>query len=90
MDPDWALTEPQYADIILTSILKNYDTTVVQAVASIEANIFAGGLHIGTLEDDSVSLAPIHQLDSLISSKVKADLELIVADIISGKITTKP
>lgn len=90
MDPDWALTEPQYADIILTSILKNYDTTVVQAVASIEANTFAGGLHIGTLEDGSVSLAPFHQLDSLISSKVKADLELIVADIISGKITTKP
>jgi basic membrane protein A len=51
---------------------------------------FTGGTHIGTLETGEVAIAPFYNLDSLISAKVKADLEQIKADIIAGKIKTKP
>jgi basic membrane protein A and related proteins len=44
----------------------------------------------GTLETGEVGIAPFHQFDLLISAKVKAELEQIKADIISGKIRTKP
>lgn len=90
VDTDWTLTNAEFTDIILTSILKNYDASVVQAVQSIEENTFTGGIQVGTLETGEVGLAPFHQFDSLISFKVKAELEQIRADIIAGKIQTKP
>jgi WD40 repeat protein len=90
VDSDWTLTNAEFTDIILTSILKNYDASVVQAVQAIENNTFSGGIQVGTLATGEVGLAPFHQFDSLISPKVKAELEQIKADIIAGTIQTKP
>ena len=90
VDTDWVVTRPEYANIILTSIVKNFDVSVVQTVKAIQANTFTGGVQVGTLETGEVSLAPFHGLEALISTKVKADLEQITKDIISGKIKTKP
>jgi basic membrane protein A len=90
VDNDWTVTNPGYANIVLTSIIKNYDVSVMRAVKAIEENTFSGGTHVGTLESGEVGIAPFHQLDPLISAKVKADLEQIEADIISGKIKTRP
>jgi hypothetical protein len=42
------------------------------------------------LETGEVGISPFHGLDALVSDKVKADLERIIADIITGKIQTKP
>jgi WD40 repeat protein len=90
VDTDWTLTNAEFTDIILTSILKNFDASVVQAAQAIENDTFAGGIQVGTLESGEVSLAPFYQFDSLISPTVKAELEQIKADIIAGKIQTKP
>lgn len=90
VDTDWTLTNAEFTDIVLTSILKNYDVSVVQAVTSIEEGMFTGNIYLGTLETGEVGLAPFHQFDSLISPKVKAELEQIKADIIAGRIRTKP
>jgi basic membrane protein A len=90
VDTDWAVTNPEIADVVLTSILKNFDVSVVQAVRAIEDDTFTGRVHIGTLETDEVGLAPFHELESLVSEKVKAELEQIRKDIIAGKIKTKP
>ena len=90
VDSDWVLIYPQYSDIILTSIEKRMDVSLVSAVKAIEEGTFTGGLHAGTLENGSVGLAPFHSLDGLVSPKVKADLEQIQAGIIAGEIETKP
>ncbi|HJR80946.1 MAG TPA: BMP family ABC transporter substrate-binding protein [Anaerolineales bacterium] len=90
VDTDWATTYPDYEEIILTSIMKNLDVSVVQAVKSIEEGTFTGGVHVGTLKTGEISLAPFYQFDSFISAKVKADLGRITKDIIDGKIKTKP
>ena len=90
VDNDWAVSEPTYADIILTSVMKNLDVSVVQAVKAIEDGTFTGGIHIGTLETGEVGLAPFRQFDSLVSDEVKTELEQIKADITAGKIKTKP
>jgi basic membrane protein A len=90
VDTDSAVTNPEYANIILTSITKNYDVSVVQAVNAIVEGTFTGGIHIGTLETGEVGLAPFHELNSLISAKIKAGLEQIKEDIIAGVIKTKP
>ncbi len=90
VDTDWTMTNPEYADIVLTSIVKNYNVSVVHAVKAIVDGKFTGGIHLGTLESGEVDLTPFYQFDSLISAKVKAELEQIQADIIAGKIKTKP
>ena len=90
VDTDWAVTDPQYADLVLTSIVKNYDVSVVQVVRAIVNGKFIGGVHMGTLGTGEVGLAPFYNLDSLISYEVKVDLEKIKADIIAGRIKTKP
>jgi len=90
VDNDWTVTNPEYANVVLTSIIKNYDVSVIRAVKAIEENTFSGGTHVGTLETGEVGIAPFHQFDSLISAKVKTELEQITKDIIAGKIKTKP
>jgi basic membrane protein A len=90
VDADWTETAPEFADILLTSIEKHYDVSVVQAVQSILDGVFIGGLHYGSLETGEVDLSPFHNLDALVSDKVKADLEKIKADIIAGKLKTRP
>jgi len=90
VDTDWYVTNAEFADIVLTSIIKNYDVSVVQAVKTIVDGTFTGGIQFGTLETGEVGLASFHELDGLVSSKVKAELEQIKADIIAGKIQTKP
>lgn len=90
VDNDWTVSEPTYADIILTSIMKNNDVSVVQVVKAIEDGTFTGGIHVGTLETGDVGIAPFYELDALISEQVKADLEQIKNQIIDGSIETRP
>lgn len=90
VDFDSALVMPDLAKIILTSVLKHMDVSVLQAIEAIENGSFQGGVHIGTLESGEVGLAPFHQLDLLVPDSLKAELEQIKTDIIAGKIKTKP
>jgi basic membrane protein A len=90
VDADWAINSPDYANIVLTSIEKHLDLSVVLAVQAVVEGTFKGGAHIGTLATDEVSLSPFHELDGLVSPQIKADLEQITADIIAGNIRTKP
>ncbi len=90
VDIDWAATYPEYSSIVLTSIEKRLDNSVIDVVQAIVDGKFTGGTQVGNLENGGVSLAPFYNLDSLISPAVKADLEEIKADIIAGKIKTLP
>ncbi len=90
VDSDWAVAYPEYKNIVLTSVMKHYDVSVIEAVKAIEEGRFTGGVHVGTLETGEVGLAPFYPFDPLISASVIADLEQIRKDIIEGKIETKP
>jgi basic membrane protein A len=90
VDTDWTETFPEFTSILLTSIEKNYAVSVTLVAKSIVDNNFAGGVHVGSLSDAQVGISTFHDLDGLISSKVKTDLEQIRADIIAGKIKTRP
>ena len=83
-------TFSEFADIFLTSIEKRFDISVRVAADAIADGSFRGGLHMGTLETGEVGLSPFYGLDALVSDKVKADLERILADNIAGKIQTRP
>lgn len=90
VDNDWVVTFPEFESIVITSIEKRFDISITLASKAIAEGMFTGGIHIGTLETGEVRLAPFHRLEALISDKVKADLEQIMAGIIAGTIKTRP
>jgi basic membrane lipoprotein Med (substrate-binding protein (PBP1-ABC) superfamily)/ABC-type glycerol-3-phosphate transport system substrate-binding protein len=90
VDSDWYLTAPDYKDIVLTSVLKNMDITTMQAIQSVIEGTFKGGVTVGTLQNGGVGLAPFHDLDSLISADLKAELDQLIKDIIAGTVPTSP
>ncbi|MEN8173070.1 MAG: BMP family ABC transporter substrate-binding protein [Chloroflexota bacterium] len=90
VDTDWHLTFPEYQDIILTSVLKRMDISVVRVVEAIENGTFSGGLHTANLDNGGVGLSPFYQNQYLISDDILFELEQIREQIIAGKITTRP
>jgi basic membrane protein A len=86
VDSDWFLTAPDYADIELTSILKNMDVTTMNVIKSAMDGTFAGGNTVGNLANGGVGLAPFHNLDGVVSAELKAELEQVKADILAGTI----
>ena len=87
VDTDWTVTAPDYADIILTSVLKNMDVSVFDASEQTVNDNFSGGLYFGTLENGGVGLA---DLDDASSDELKAELEDVAAAIIAGEVSTTP
>lgn len=87
VDSDWFLTSPDYANIILTSVLKNMDSTTFSVAKSVDEGTFAGGTNVvGTLASGGVGLAPYHDMDAQVPAELKAEIEQLKADIISGAI----
>ena len=81
---------PEYSNILLTSIEKRFDVSVVQAARSIVNGNFSSGIHTSTLETGEVGISPFYNLDAQVSAKLQADLEQITTGIIAGKIKTEP
>jgi basic membrane protein A len=90
VDSDWYLTASDYADIVLTSVLKNMDVTTKESVKMVIDDTFEGGVVVGTLENSGVGLAPFHDFDDDVSAELKAELEQVKADILSGAVSVKP
>lgn len=90
VDVDGTISAPEYKDIILTSILKKLDVSVVQAAQAIEDGTFTGGTFVANLENSGVDIAPFYDLASIVPSDVQAELDGLRAEIIAGTLATKP
>lgn len=87
---DWALANLKYADITLTSIIKRADITTFLVIEELVSGRFIGGNFTGNLENGGVSLAPFYKLDPMVNELVRAELEQLRIDIISGAIQIDP
>lgn len=83
VDTDWTVSASEYTDIVLTSVLKNMDVAVFDAIQAVADGTFAGGIYVGTLENDGVGIADVAGA----SDELKGELEQLQADIISGTVT---
>jgi len=89
VDTDQCQSVPDACPVLLTSVRKNMDVAVFNAIKSAGDGSFKGGTNfIGTLANDGVSIAPFNQLDSKVSADLKKELDQIKADLISGKVKT--
>ena len=82
VDTDWTVSAPEFADIVLTSVLKRMDNSIFATSESVVNGTFAGGLFIGTLENGGVGISA--------TAVEVSGLEEIEAGIIDGSITTSP
>ncbi|HPS40998.1 MAG TPA: BMP family ABC transporter substrate-binding protein [Anaerolineaceae bacterium] len=90
VDSDWYLTAPDFSDITITSVMKLMDVTTFNVIKSAVDGTFQGGSSVGNLANGGVALAPFHNLDGIVSAELKAELEIIKADLIAGKIPLNP
>ena len=87
VDTDWYVSAPEFKEIYLTSILKNMDVAVFDAIKAVRDGTFAGGVYLGTLANDGVGISSFHAFDSAVSADLKAEIEQAKADLIAGAIT---
>ncbi len=90
VDVDWCVSAEEFCAITLTSVLKNMDVAVFTASQQVEEGTFSGGLYVGTLENNGVGIADFHELASLVSADLAAELQDVTAKIIAGELATSP
>ena len=71
VDADWYETAPDFKDIVLTSVLKNMDNAVFDAVGNASAGNFSNAAYVGNLENEGVALGPFHDFDGEISGRAE-------------------
>jgi basic membrane protein A len=85
VDVDWTISASEYSDVILTSVLKNMNVAVFEAIKTVQDGTFAGGLYVGTLANDGVGLADVNGA----SDELKAELDAVKQGIIDGSISVR-
>ena len=80
----------QFGELMLTSVMKNMDVAVFDAMAAVVDDSFEGGIYVGTLENDGVGLAPFHDFEDEVPDEVKDALPELREGIIAGDISVDP
>lgn len=78
---------PEYRPIVLTSVLKNTGSAVVEIVKSSMDGSFDNAPYIGTLDNSGVDIAPYHDMAASVGSTLAGEIDQLRADIIAGTIT---
>ncbi len=85
VDTDWTVSASEYSSVILTSVLKNMNVAVFEAVKQVQDGTFAGGLYVGVLGNNGVGLADVAGA----SDELKAELDAVKQGIIDGSIAVR-
>jgi basic membrane protein A len=80
----------EFCDIMFTSIMKQLDVAVFDAIESKMNDEFEGGNYFGSLENDGVALAPFHEFEEDVPQEVKDKLDELREGIIAGDIEVDP
>ena len=86
VDADVFLTDPNTADVILTSIEKKMDVSVYDTIVAAGRGEFDPAAYVGTLENGGVGLAPFHNFEGKIDGALLDEVEALKAEIISGSV----
>ena len=86
VDTDGFVQAPQFASVLLTSVVKGVGTSVTAAIQSVIDGNFSATNYLGTLENQGTFLAPYHDLESTVDATLAAEVEQLGADITAGTV----
>ncbi|HEU5428982.1 MAG TPA: BMP family ABC transporter substrate-binding protein [Actinocrinis sp.] len=89
VDTDGFTAAPQYASVLITSVLKGISDAVTKAVEDSSTGNFSETAYVGTLANGGTGLAPYHNFEGKIPAALTSELNTVKQDIISGAITIK-
>lgn len=84
VDKNIAVTSPEYADLVLTSVEKRMTQAVYDVIAESETTGFSAEAYVGTLENDGTALSDFGSFE--VSAEIQAKLDELKAGIIDGSI----
>jgi basic membrane protein A len=86
VDNDGYYSNPQYADVIMTSVTKGIDSAVATEVKQAAMGDFSTTSYIGTLANGGTALAPFHDWASKVPAALSSEIATVKQDIIDGTI----
>lgn len=90
VDTDGCVSASEFCDLFLTSIMKNMDVAVFDAINSVVEGTFAGGFYTGTLENNGVQIAPFHEFEADVPADLASKIEELTQGIIDGSVSIDP
>ncbi|MCU1447109.1 BMP family ABC transporter substrate-binding protein [Cryobacterium sp.] len=89
VDSDLFETTPEFAELYLTSVMKSMTDATETIITDAAGGDFSSDPYVGTLENEGVSLAPLHDWESKVDPALVTELDEIEASIISGDIVVE-
>lgn len=89
VDTDGVISEPNYSDVILTSVMKEIGNAVYDTIKSLVDGNFTSDNYVGTLANEGVGLAPWHDFEDVVGPELNQEVENLRQDIIDGKIVVE-
>ena len=86
VDKDIFISDPDFADLVLTSVLKNISNSVFDVVTGAATGNFDSSPYVGTLENEGVGIASFHDFEGSVDPALAAEIAELIAGIISGDI----
>lgn len=84
VDADGYLTQPDDGANILTSVMKEIDNAVFDAVKSLVEDKWTADAYVGTVANGGVSIAPFHDFDAKVPAELKAEITKLQEEIAAG------
>jgi basic membrane protein A len=86
VDSDGYVQAPQFASVLLTSVVKGVGTSVTAVIQDVIDGKYTADTYVGTLENNGTFLAPYHDLESTVDAGLAAEVEQLGKDIIAGTV----
>lgn len=86
VDSDGYNTQPEFKDMILTTVVKEIGNSVFDTIKELSEGKFSGDAYIGNLKNGGVSLAPFHAFEDKVPAEVKEGVKKLEEQIKNGEI----
>jgi len=87
VDTDGCISASEFCPLFLTSVMKNMDVAVFEAIEQVVEGTFEGGVFVGTLENNGVGIAPYHEFEDDVPQELKDRIEELRQGIIDGSVS---
>ena len=89
VDSDLFETTPEFAALYLTSVMKQMTDATKLIITDAAAGDFDATPYVGTLENEGVLLAPLHDWESKVDPAIMTEIEDLQAQIIDGSLVVE-